>query len=169
MTRKLVVLSAAVLLVLLVTSLAQAATSSFKLGTYKGKTSQGNPVLFSVVKGTCNTGKVVNGVEQTKAGTCLSIQNETPHISGPCSNGAPAQYGSVGGSYLIPKSGTVKLTGTLGSYDLRVTFTIGHDGRAHGTGHFHEEYRYAPSPTASAVNVVCESGTVTFKASRTGK
>ena len=36
MTRKLVVLSAAVLLVLLVTSLAQAATSSFKLGTYKG-------------------------------------------------------------------------------------------------------------------------------------
>ncbi|HEY5142210.1 MAG TPA: hypothetical protein VII98_01795 [Solirubrobacteraceae bacterium] len=167
--RRVLVLSTAAILVLLVTSPAEAASSPFKLGTYKGKTSQGNPVLFSIVKATCNTGQVVGGVEQTKAGTCLSIQNETPHIVGTCSNGVPVQYGSVGGTYLIPKSGTVKLKGLIGTYDLRVTFRIGHNGRATGTGHFHEEYRYAPSPTAAPVNVVCESGAVTFKAKRTGR
>jgi hypothetical protein len=147
-----------------------AATPAFKLGTYKGKTSQHNPVTFTLAKSqACFTGKVVNGVEQFKPGTCLTILNLTPKIVGPCSNGNPPQSGSKGGNYLVPRSGVIKLHDVIGQYDLKLSFTIGRDGRAKGTGHFHEEFLAAPNATAPAVNVVCDSGNVTFTAKRTGK
>ena len=57
----------------------------------------------------------------------------------------------------------------IGQYDLRLSFAIGRDGRAKGTGHFHEEFLQALNPSAPAVNVVCDSGNVTFTAKRTGK
>lgn len=170
MRRLPVLLVCAVALVLALGPSAGAAAPKFKLGTYTGKTSQGKPVKFLLAKGTnCNTGKVVNGSAQYKAGTCITILDQTPKISGACSNGNPPQFGTKGGTYLVPKSGVVSLHDVLGKYDLRLSFTILANGRAKGSGHFHEEFLAAPNPTAPAVNVVCDSGTVKFTAKRTAK
>jgi hypothetical protein len=168
MLRPLAVLGAVAALALAAGPASGLAAGTYRTGTYTGRTSQGKPVRFGLAKSTaCNTGKPVNGVNQFKPGLCVTFLNETPKIYGHC-NGNPDQFGNQGGNFLLSKAGTLSLHSTLSTYDLKVTLKVLAGGKARGTGHFHEEFDVAPTPGAAAVHVVCDSGTVTFSARRSG-
>lgn len=121
-------------------NVATAAHSKYRLGTYRGTTSQGNP--FSVV------------IYQVEARYLLDMRDNGMKVSEPCAAGyANAIYMNVGPLNISPTGHVRSRTDSDGDVEV-VHFTVKHDGTLSGT----------VSETSASDD--CASGAVRFTAKR---
>jgi hypothetical protein len=143
---------ACALLAFLMFPTAGLASSSYKTGLYKGKTSQGFPFEFALKNIAC----------PNKRHLCLYTAASTTAAEANIDETCPGTTGTTN-AYVdlalapVPKSGVVHFTSTAFSV-VTATIKIHHNGTMSGT--------FAATGVAGGSSAGCSSGPVAFTASR---